>query len=110
MGPFHSLLLQGEKLLNSHTWLRKSRVLPPLGQGAKLARKIPFRGQYCQMCDFGLRIVIFVPFPSLLLWGKKILTFQTWLKKSLVSPSQDEKLAWKIPFKGVDIVKCVILA
>ena len=52
-------------------------------------------GKYCQMCDFGLKMVIFGPFQSLPLGGKKILTFQIWLKKSLVSPTwgQGEKLA-----------------
>ena len=59
-------------------------------------------GQYCQMYDFGLQMVIFGPFQSLPPGGKKILTFQTWLRKSLVLPSwgQGAKLAWKMPFKG----------
>ena len=63
------------------------------------------------MCDFGLKIVIFDPFRTLPLLGKKILTFQTWLK-SLVLPSwgQGARLAQKIPFSGVNIVRYVILA
>ena len=70
------------------------------------------RGQYCQMCDFDLKMVIFGPFQSLPLGGKKILTFQTWLKKSLVLPSRGQggKLAWKMPFRVVNIAKCAILA
>ena len=69
-------------------------------------------GEYDQICDFGLKMVIFDPFKSLPLRGEKILTFQTWLKKSLVLPSwgQGAKLAWKMPFKGVNMTKCVILA
>ena len=64
------------------------------------------------MCNFGLKIVIFDPFQSLTLDGKKFLTFQTWLKKSLVSPTwgQGAKLAWKMPFRGVKMAKCAILA
>ena len=64
------------------------------------------------MCDFGLKIVIFGPFKSLPLGGEKILTFQTWLKKSLVMPScsQGAKLAWKMPSRGVKMAKCAILA
>ena len=43
---------------------------------------------------------------------QKILTFQTWLKKSLVLPSwgQGAKLARKMPFRGVNMAKCAILA
>ena len=54
------------------------------------------------MCNFGLKMVIFGPFQSLPLGGGKILTFQTWLRKSLVMPSwsQGAKLAWKMPFRG----------
>ena len=65
-----------------------------------------------QMYDFGLKIVIFDPFLTLPLWGKKILTFQTWLKKSLVLPfrGQGGKLAWKMTFRGVNMAKCAILA
>ena len=44
-------------------------------------------GEYDQMCDFGLKMIIFDPFQSLPLGGEKNLTFQTWLKKSLVMPS-----------------------
>ena len=36
-------------------------------------------GEYDQICDFGLKMVIFDPFKSLPLRGEKILTFQTWL-------------------------------
>ena len=69
-------------------------------------------GKYCQMCDFGLKMVIFGPFQSLPLGGKKILTLQTWLKKSLVltSRGQGGKLAWKMPFRGVNMAKCAIFA
>ena len=64
------------------------------------------------MYDFGLEMVIFDLFQSLPLWGKKILTFQTWLMKSLVFPSwgQGAKLAWKYHLEGVNIVKFAILA
>ena len=64
------------------------------------------------MCDFGLKMVIFGPFQSLPLGGEKILTFQTWLKKSLVMPSwsQGAKLDWKMPFRGAKMAKCAILA
>ena len=64
------------------------------------------------MCNSGLKIVIFCPFKSLPLGGEKILTFQTWLKKSLVMPSwgQGAKLSWKMPFRGVKMAKCAILA
>ena len=68
--------------------------------------------EYDQKCDFGLKMIIFDPFQSLTLGGKKILTFQIWLKKSLVSPTwgQGAKLAWKMPFKGVNMAKCAVLA
>ena len=44
----------------------------------------------------------FWPLQESPLKGEKILTFQTWLKKSIVFPSwvQGAKLAWKMPFKG----------
>jgi len=63
------------------------------------------------MCDFGLKIVIFGPFrvsPG----REENLTFQIWLKKSLVSPTwgQGAKLAWKMPFRGIKMAKCAILA
>ena len=63
------------------------------------------------MCDFGLKIVIFCPFKSLPLGGEKILSFQTWLEKSIVLPSwgQGAKLAWKMPFRGVKMAKYAIL-
>ena len=86
--------------------------MPVWDQGAKLVLKCHLGGQYCQMCDFGLKIFIFDPFRSLTLEGKKFLTFQTWLKKSLVSPTwgQGAKLAWKMSFKGVNMAKCAVLA
>ena len=64
------------------------------------------------MCDFGLTMVIFGPFQSLPPGGKKILAFQIWLEKSLVSSTwgQGAKLAWKMPFRGVKMAKCAILA
>ena len=57
-------------------------------------------------------MVIFGPSQSLTLGGKKLLTFQTWLKKSVVLPSRGQggKLAWKMPFRGVNMAKCAILA
>ena len=69
-------------------------------------------GQYCQMCDFGLKMVIFGPFQSLPPGGKKMMTFQIWPKKSLVTPTcgQGAKLAWKMPFKGINMAKCEVLA
>ena len=36
-----------------------------------------YEGQYDQMCDFGLEMVIFGLYKSLPLEGEKILTFQT---------------------------------
>ena len=40
------------------------------------------------------------------------LTFQIWHKMSLVLPSRGQggKLAWKMPFRGVNMAKCAILA
>ena len=168
--PFQSLALRGEKDLTFQTSLRKSLILSSVDQSATLAWKITFRGEYDQIYDFGLKIVIFGHFHSLPMWGKKILTFQTWLRKSLVLPSwghgaevswkkylavsrlsnvrlwlqyghfgpfqtlsprgkkistfqtwlkkslvlpsrgQGAKLAWKILFSGVNVVKCAILA
>ena len=44
-----------------------------LGTGCKISMKNTIEGgQYCQMCDFGLKIVIFGPFQSLPPGGKKI--------------------------------------
>ena len=85
--PFQSLTLEGKKFLTFQTWLKKSLVSPTWGQGAKLAWKMSFKGLVGQMCNFGLKIVIFGLFQSLPLGEKKILTFQTWFKKSRVLTS-----------------------
>ena len=73
---------------------------------------MPFRGPIWQNVRFWHKNGHFDPFQSLTLGGKKILTFQAWLKKSLVSPTwgQGAKLAWKMPFRVVNIAKCAILA
>ena len=62
------------------------------------------------MCYFGLKTVIFEPFKSLPLGGQIILTFQIWLKKSLVFPSwsQGLKSAWKISCRRIKMTKCAI--
>ena len=70
-------------------WFRKTLIVFHVDQGATLAEKIPFRGEYDQICDCGLKMVIFGHFLSLLLGGEKILTFKIWLKKSLALLSWD---------------------
>ena len=71
-------------MLTSQTWLKKSLVLSSWGHRAKLAQKYHLGGQNGLMCEFGLKIVNFDPFQILPLLRKKILTFQSWLKKSLL--------------------------
>ena len=58
------------------------------GSGCKISMKNSIKvGQYDQICDFGLKIVILGPFKSLSLGGEKILTIEIGLNKSLVFPS-----------------------
>ena len=54
-GPFQSLPMRREKILNFQTWLKKSLVKLSWSQSAKLARKMSFKGikmTKCAILDF----------------------------------------------------------
>ena len=61
---FLSLFLQEQNILTFQTWLKKS-IINLLRSGCKISMKNTIcGGQYDQMCDFGLKIVIFGPYKS----------------------------------------------
>ena len=81
------------------------------GSGCKISINIPFKGIMTKYAILAQKLS-FSPFQSLALREEKVLTFQIWLKKSLVLPSvyRCTKLAQQISFAKVKMTKYAILA
>ena len=85
-GPFQSILCKERNYFPSKLG-SKSFLDCPLGVKVQNQHDKYNQGDpNGQICDFGLKTVIFGPFQTLSLRGEKSLTFQTWLKSFLDRP------------------------
>ena len=109
-GPFQSLALWGEKVLTFQTWLKKS-IITYYGSGWKISTEIIESNQIYLMCELTQNFSFFATFRVSSCKSRIFRPSKLGLKSlSLTSWGQGAKLAWKIPFVGVNMTKCAILA
>ena len=82
----------GEKIFTIEIWLYKA-LISFLWSGFKISMKDTIQGSKWPSMRFYLKNCHFGPFQSLSLRREKVLTFQTWLRKSLALSSVDQGTA-----------------